>query len=119
MPFVYRTDWGAADFKVEREDSCRVCTISGRMVPLFPVHTISAEKQNELLNDSSPAPWVHPDAVIPMCELCKEKWHGGEVNLVGRLTLEEEMNAIWAAGGMLQAAHDLAGITRKLRLEEE
>ena len=105
-------DEAAAWAKVEREGRCRACGTGGHARVLKPVHTISKRLQDEPWHEQSATLWVNPVSVVPLCAMCDRALKDRRLNLLDKLTVEEELNAVSAAGGILAAVDKIGGVTR-------
>jgi hypothetical protein len=107
-------DWKLARAKVEAEGVCRNCR--RRRVKLDAAHVIGRE------HDRKPAvralapfvaslpPVVHPDRIIPLCHDCHQGpdgQHAGRLDVLRLLVLDEQVQAVADANGILLAMRRL------------
>lgn len=78
-----------------------------------PVHTISMAEQDKPWHEASATLWVNPKSTVPLCARCQGEYQRGEIGLLKLLTLEEQLDAVEAAGGILPAAHALTSLAAK------
>lgn len=105
-------DYGAALAKCEREGACRSCGASIEKRSINPVHTIGADKQDKPWQENSPTYWVNPASVLPMCAVCEKAYLEGFINILLKMSVDEQLNAVEAAGGILPAVDKIA-VTKK------
>lgn len=104
---IVKRDWIEARRKVEREGKCRYCETTRQVQA---AHTISRTKQD--YKDGSKRV-VKADSIVPLCgpfaNDCHGKYDRHELDLMGCLSLWEELNAVEAAGGIELARNRLIG----------
>lgn len=92
--------WDQARAKVEEEAACRVC---GKSVHLEAAHVIDRTRDgfHPVNGDPLPQPWmVEPDRIVPLCgpssdpTSCHGRYDYGQLDLLGHLTVDEEVQAI-------------------------
>ena len=94
-----RRDWSEAREKVENEGRCRVCKASG---PLDAAHVIPRSANGSVDNMSHLS-------VIPLCRICHSRQHTAKLDILPFLTLDEQMAAVRAAGGIVSAYRHTTG----------
>lgn len=105
-----RRSWKAALEKVEAEGQCRVC---GTTEYLDAAHTISRKAQDVEVTGSRGGRhiYVMPDSVVPLCNGfangCHGLYDGRELDLLPYLSIDEQLNAVDAAGGIEMARRRL------------
>jgi hypothetical protein len=94
-----RRDWTKARSKVEEEGRCRVCRKAG---PVDAAHVVprSANASDENFTEL---------AVIPLCRFCHARQHSQGLDLLPYLTLEEQVQAVKNAGGIVGAYRHATG----------
>jgi hypothetical protein len=108
--------WDDARAKVEEEGKCRVCgiyddaTIDGTRVHIEAAHTIGREHDAVMVGPrGGEVIHVHPDSVIPLCSDDHRALHERRLDLLPYMTLEEQIEATRAAGGIYSAYERLSG----------
>lgn len=92
-----RRDWVEARAKVELEGRCRFCGEEFPDYLLHACHVIGRDRDqfHPVTFEPQREPWlVVPDRIVPGCEPCHTAYDAHEVGLIGRLTLEEEVQAV-------------------------
>lgn len=90
--------WTWARIKVEDEGACRFC---GQELPpymLHACHVVGRERDefDPVTGEPQPQPWiVDPDRVVPGCEPCHTAYDEHKIDVLGKLTLEEELQAVF------------------------
>lgn len=79
-----RRDWSAAWEKVEREQTCRVCTAPAT----DPAHLVHR----------SVGGTMDPDLIAPLCRAHHQAFDGGDLDLLPYLRLDEQAAAVRVAG---------------------
>jgi type II secretory ATPase GspE/PulE/Tfp pilus assembly ATPase PilB-like protein len=92
-------DWTQARAKVEEEGRCRNCRKFG---PVDAAHIIprSANARPENMTGA---------AVIALCRSCHSRQHVGKLDILQLLTLDEQLHAVEAAGGIVSAYRHTTG----------
>lgn len=102
-----KKDWSLARDKIEAEGCCRVC---GSTRDLQAAHTIGQTEQD--IDQTGPrggrTKLVPTNAVIPLCgpfsgNNCHMRYDHRELDILGYLYLDEELEAVKAAGGIENA----------------
>lgn len=104
-----KRDWADAEAK---RGPCRICgSPDGELA-----HTINRAKQDELRVGPRGGEylWVNPHSVLPLCGDFfgvghHKQYDAGELDILAYLTLEEQLNAVRAAGGIFLAMQRLTG----------
>lgn len=103
-----RRDWSAANAKLESEGCCRVC---GATSHLERAH-IMGRKYDEPVHPGSRVLYVDPNRIVPLCGPFPDGCHGEydhkRLDLLSRLSVEEQTQAVSDAGGIEQARRRLA-----------
>lgn len=102
-----RRDWRDAMEKIWSEPGCRAC---GSVQNIEAAHTIGREHDPRVEGGGY---YVQPDSVIPLCGSLGNDCHGRydrhELNILPYLTINEQLNAVDAAGGIERARRRLTG----------
>ena len=95
-----RRDWTAARAKVEAENNgrCRVC----RDTPVDAAHVIPRSIDPRESN-------MTPESVVGLCRRCHQAYDSHELDLLGHLTLDEQLAAVKAAGSIERARAIITG----------
>lgn len=106
-----RRDWSSAEKKRNR---CRIRNEHGQACPGWPVelaHTISRDAQDaeHLGARGGRYLFVHPDSVVPLCTEHHQLYDARRLDLLPYLTIDEQHNALDAAGGLELARKRLMG----------
>jgi len=103
-----RRDWTAARLKVESEARCRAC---GSTSHIEAAH-IMGRKHDEATIPGSRVLYVDPNRIVPLCGPFPDGCHGEydhkRLDLLSRLSVEEQTQAVADAGGIEQARRRLA-----------
>lgn len=99
-----RRDWHDAREKIDHEGRCRVC---GDSWALEAAHTVGRARDERQRGAS--IVHIDPNAVLPLCQRCHQAYDAGRLNLLGFLTLDEELCAVRAAGGLEAARRRIIG----------
>lgn len=99
---VKRRDWRDAMEKIWSESGCRAC---GSVQNIEAAHTIGREHDPKVEGGY----YVQPDSVIPLCRTCHMAYDARKLDILASLTIDEQINAVDAAGGIYRAYHRLAG----------
>lgn len=103
--------WKEAVVKRDEEGRCRVCG-SNQNVQI--AHTIGRENDIEIDRaNGRRVLWVDPNDTVPLCgpfaNDCHGKYDGRRLDLLPYLTLQEQIAAVRAAGGIYSALKRLTG----------
>lgn len=79
---------------------CRTC---GAQEGLQLAHTIGREFDSPYIGSQQFDLYVDPDSVVPLCRGCHQMYDAHEIDLLGKLTVDEEMDAVKRAGGLENA----------------
>jgi hypothetical protein len=106
-------DWTDARAKVTRAGACRVCGAEpGPGVEIQAAHTIGRDHDRPLIQGATTL-HVHPDDVVPLCVQtdggCHGAFDGRRLDLLPHLSLDEQLAAVRAAGGIAAALRRLTG----------
>lgn len=112
-----RRDWSEALDKKECEGACRVCEMpdgyyyGDGVIRLECAHTIGRAEQDELVVGPRGGKTlaVKRESTVPLCGDCHRQLHARRLDLLPYLTLEEQLDAVKAAGGILSALKRLSG----------
>ena len=101
-----RRDWSDARAKVEEEGVCRVC---GSNENVQAAHVIGRASDGPKPGYASPALWVNPDSIIPLCGQfaalqCHVRYDAHALDVLEFLTPAEQIQAVKDAGGCIEAA---------------
>lgn len=92
-----RRGWTEARAKVELEGRCRFCGEEFPEYLLHACHVIGRDRDefHPVTFEPQREPWlVVPDRIVPGCDACHVAYDAHEIGLIGRLTLEEEVQAV-------------------------
>ena len=98
-----RRDWSKARAKVDREGCCRVCGTTARRIEA--AHIVGREHDDKV---------VVPIRIVPLCgpatdtTTCHGKQHARRLDLLAYLSVPEQAQAVFDAGGISQAYDLLA-----------
>jgi hypothetical protein len=95
--------WDAARAKVEDEGRCRINSdCSG---PLESAHIVGREHDERVYARGSSNWWfvVDADSIVPLCRKHHQLFDAHQLDLLGYLTVVEEMRAVKDAGGLENA----------------
>lgn len=99
-------DWTLARAKVDAEGVCRYC--GRRCGRLEAAHTIGRQHDQDAV--------VDPEDIVPLggpattSSTCHAKHHAHKLNLLSVMTVEEQVAAVRAAGGIAQAFRRLTPV---------
>lgn len=86
-----KRDWSDAN---EKRTSCRVC--GNPAVEL--AHVIG--RSNDRPQDGRTVVWVNPDSVVPLCREHHTEYDAHQLDLMSRLTMDEQVQSVRDAGGI-------------------
>lgn len=93
-------DWSDAREKLEREEVCRNC---GTTQALECAHIIG-RVHDEPKAEGSRTLYVKPERIVPLCGPFPDGCHGDfdqhRIDLISKLTVEEQAQAVFDAGGI-------------------
>lgn len=100
-----KRDWADARAKVEDEGACRAC---GSNENLEAAHVIGRASDAPKPGYASPALWVNPDSIVPLCGgfsrlKCHSAYDAHALDVLEFLTLDEQVQAVRDAGGIESA----------------
>lgn len=92
-----KRDWTLARAKVEHEGGrCRICRTTRQVEA---AHVIRREYDREpALSLRGSSAFVHPDRIVPLCREHHQEYDAHRLDLLGRLTREEEVQAVADVG---------------------
>lgn len=99
---IKRRDWRDAMNKIWSEPGCRAC---GSVQNIQAAHTIGREHDPKVEGGY----YVQPDAVIPLCRECHQAYDAHKLDILALLTIDEQLVAVDAAGGIYRAYKRLTG----------
>lgn len=100
-----KRDWTDARAKVEIEGRCRRC--GGEPPHLEAAHLVG-RKLDEPHPDGTKRLWVNPDRIVPLCPEDHAAFDAHRLDLLGHLSIEEQLRAVADCGGIEQARRRLA-----------
>lgn len=100
-----KRDWTLARAKVELEGACRYCHVEYKH--LEAAHLIG-RKHDEPHPDGTKRIWVNPDRIIPLCAEHHRLFDAHQLDLIGYLSLEEQLRAVSDCGSLEIARRRLA-----------
>lgn len=105
-----RRDWSDARRKVEEEQVCRAC---GSNTDVQAAHIIGRSSDQPKPGYASPALWVNPDSIIPLCGdfsplKCHSAFDAHALDVLEFLTPAEQVQAVRDAGGIESARRKTA-----------
>lgn len=85
--------------------------VDGFRVHLEAAHTIGRAVQDEIVIGprGGETLTVKPDSVVPLCQSCHEQFDSHRLDLLPYLSLDEQLDALRAAGGIVSAYERLTG----------
>lgn len=89
--------WDLARAKCEEEMACRFCGKRLNAEHLAACHIVGRERDafDPLTREPREQPWVvEADRIVPGCAGCHTAYDHHELDLLGKLTLEEELQAV-------------------------
>lgn len=89
--------WDKARAKVADERACRFCGTRLNAEHLHACHVIGRDRDafDPVTREPREQPWVvEPDRIVPGCSGCHVAYDMNEIDLLGKLTLEEELQAV-------------------------
>lgn len=96
-------DWRDAETK---RGPCRVCGHSRAEL----AHTIGRDMDAVLAGPRGGMyRYVHPDSVVPLCPAHHEQFDARRLDLLPCMTIDEQLNSVEAAGGIVAAYERLTG----------
>lgn len=116
-----KRNWFDAIAKRDEEGQCRVCErepgevfkdgVGFYTISLEAAHTISRARQDVLTVGprGGETLYVKPESIVPLCTDCHLEYHAMVLDLLPYLTLEEQLDAVRAAGGLALAYERLTG----------
>ena len=108
--------------KKEEEGICRAClrpdgsVIDGEIIRLECAHTIGRDRQDEIVVGprGGETRVVKRESTVPLCGDCHRAFHAHRLDLLPYMTLEEQLDAVRAAGGILSALKRVSGPEARL-----
>ena len=96
-----KRDWVWAIVKKQEEGCCRVC---GEEWGVECAHIVGRDRDavEPLRAEGWTSYVVHPDRIVPLCKSCHDRFDGRAqppLDLLGKLTLQEELQAVADSAG--------------------
>lgn len=100
-----KRDWLEARTKVELEGACRKCRVE--YAHLEAAHIVG-RKHDAPRDADSKTLWVNPDRIVPLCPTCHQRYDAHGLDLLGHLSLEEQIQAVRDCEGIEIARRRIA-----------
>lgn len=89
-------DWSEAILKRDSEGACRICG---------DAHVEAAH----VMGRKHDRGFVHPDRIVPLCPRHHVRYDAHDLDIMGVLTLDEQLQAVIDAGGIERARRRIVG----------
>ena len=95
--------WDDAIAKRDLEGACRICGIQRG---LQAAHVTG--RKHDKPRPGQKTLYVHPDSIVPLCEVCHGEYDHHEIDLLPHVFLAEQVRAVEDMGGIELARKRLA-----------